>query len=168
LWDRGSRQRSVSESLVLVPLVSLTFFRGVASASIRCLAIAGEFLTVRREQEEVIEIFEKIQKETGWRVTFIHDHLKEKWGWNNQEYNMINGTAGGVSAFFPQGGVPTMPPIPSQPPRPKMPSGITNPLYKNADFSAENPPYQGSYVAPAPGHVLHSTHLYGFSSLGQI
>ena len=32
--------------------------RGVASASIRCLAIAAECLTVRREQEEVLEIFE--------------------------------------------------------------------------------------------------------------
>lgn len=146
----------------------LTVYRGVASASIRCLAIAAEYLTVRREQEEVLEIFEKIRKETGWRVSFLHDHLKEKWGWNNQQdYNMMNGTAG-VSAFFPQGGVPTMPPIPSQPQRPKVPSGIPNPMYKNADFSAENPPYQGSYVPPAPGHPLQNTHLYGFSNLNQI
>jgi hypothetical protein len=138
----------------------LTTSRGVASASIRCLAIAGEYLTIRREQEEVIEMFDKIKKETGWRVQALQDTLKEKWAWSTQEFEMMGGTApGGAPSFFQQGGVPTMPPVP---PRPKFPSGITNPMYKNADFSAENPPYQGSYVAPAPGHILQSSHLYGF------
>lgn len=27
-------------------------------------------------------IFEKINKETGWRIGFVYKELKEKWGWN--------------------------------------------------------------------------------------
>ena len=148
--------------------VLLTISRGVASASIRCLAIAGECLTVRREQEEVLEIFEKIKKETGWKVSFLHGDLKEKWGWNNHEFEMMNGGNHG-SSFFHRGGTPTMPPIPTQQAaRQKPPQGIINPLYKNADFSAPDPPYRGNYVAPAPGHILHSHHIYGFSALHAI
>lgn len=54
---------------------------GVASIAIRSLAHAGEVLTDRREQEEVMQIFEKINKETGWRIGFVYKELKEKWGW---------------------------------------------------------------------------------------
>ena len=32
----------------------------------------------------MLQIFDKIQQETGWRVEFIHKELKEKWGWNNE------------------------------------------------------------------------------------
>ncbi|QIW99356.1 hypothetical protein AMS68_004874 [Peltaster fructicola] len=60
----------------------LTFDSGVASVAIRSLAHAAEVLTDRREQEEVLEIFEKINKETGWRIGFVYGELKEKWGWN--------------------------------------------------------------------------------------
>ncbi|GAB7362703.1 hypothetical protein MBLNU230_g3010t1 [Neophaeotheca triangularis] len=56
--------------------------RGVASVAIRSLAHAAEVLTDRREQEEVLQIFDKINKETGWRIGFIYKELKEKWGWN--------------------------------------------------------------------------------------
>jgi hypothetical protein len=131
--------------------------RGVASASIRCLAVAGEQLTIRREQEEVLEIFEKIKKETGWRVAFIGDALKEKWGWTANESN--------ASSFYQQGGTATMPPVPA---RPSFPSGIVNPLYKNADFSASNPPYQGSYVPLAASHMLQTTQMYGFNTITAI
>ncbi|KAF8445340.1 hypothetical protein BDZ91DRAFT_149445 [Kalaharituber pfeilii] len=55
--------------------------RGVASVALRSLAIAAECLTNRREQEEVLQIFQKIKRETGWRVDFLHKELKEKWGW---------------------------------------------------------------------------------------
>ncbi|EXJ84571.1 hypothetical protein A1O3_05241 [Capronia epimyces CBS 606.96] len=142
--------------------------RGVASASIRCLAVAGENLNVRREQEEVLEIFDRIKKETGWRVTFIHDDLKDKWGWNNAapDYNALSSA---TTYYSPSGSsAPSAPPT-STPPRPKYPGGIINPLYKNADFSAQNPPYQGNYVPPAaaaPGHGLHaSTQMYGYSGI---
>ena len=134
--------------------------RGVASASIRCLAVAGDNLTARREQDEVLEIFTRINKETGWRIQFIIDELKEKWGWTTQEFDNM-----GAPSFYQQG-TAQMPPIPQQ--RQKPPSGIVNPLYKNADFSASNPPYQGYYVPPTQGHLLHNTHLYGFSGMTAI
>jgi hypothetical protein len=142
--------------------------RGVASASIRCLAIAAEFLNVRREQEEVLEIFDKIKKETGWRVTFLHEDLKKSWGWLSpgSDFDVMNG--GSTSNFFQQGGAATMPPIPQQAPRQRPPSGIVNPLYKHADFTGPNPPYQGNYVAPTPGHLLHTGTaggLYGFAGI---
>jgi hypothetical protein len=54
---------------------------GVASIAIRSLAHAGEVITDRTQQEEVISIFEKINKETGWRIGFVYKELKEKWGW---------------------------------------------------------------------------------------
>ncbi|KAK1031078.1 hypothetical protein LTR33_017004, partial [Friedmanniomyces endolithicus] len=41
-------------------------------------------LTDRREQEEVLQIFDKINKETGWRIGFVYGDLKAKWGWNEE------------------------------------------------------------------------------------
>ncbi|KIY03896.1 uncharacterized protein Z520_00588 [Fonsecaea multimorphosa CBS 102226] len=142
--------------------------RGVASASIRCLAVAGENLSVRREQEEVLQIFDRIKKETGWRVDSIHDELREKWGWTSvaQDYD----TMSSASSFY----APSRPSAASDtpnatPPRAKYPSGIVNPLYQNADFSAQNPPYQGNYVPPASGHVMHNTtQMYGYSGITAI
>ena len=58
--------------------------RGVASIAIRSLAHAAEVLTSRREQEEVLSIFDKINKETGWRIGFVYKELKEKWGWHEE------------------------------------------------------------------------------------
>ncbi|KAF7192747.1 Adhesion and hyphal regulator 1 [Pseudocercospora fuligena] len=58
--------------------------RGVASVAIRSLAHAAECLTDRKEQEEVLTVFEKINKETGWRIGFVYKELKEKWGWNEE------------------------------------------------------------------------------------
>lgn len=67
-----------------VSVALLTLYSGVASVAIRSLAHAAEVLTDRRQQEEVIEIFEKINKETGWRIGFVYGELKEKWGWKEQ------------------------------------------------------------------------------------
>lgn len=155
----------------------------MASASVRCLAIAGEFLTDRREQEAVLEMFATIKKETGWKVGFLHTELIDKWGWNNPSPQndlattmnyMANGTVssavtGGAtapsSAFFPggTGGMATMPPVPSQP-RKKPRAGIVNPMYRNASFSLPDHPYPQHYVAPAPNHLLHSNGLYNYAS----
>ncbi|KAK5085779.1 hypothetical protein LTR05_005067 [Lithohypha guttulata] len=131
--------------------------RGVASASIRCLAVAGDHLRIRREQEEVLEIFERIKGETGWRVAFINDELKEKWGWNKVD---AYGNQTSRSAFYQQSSnAPSVATVPaSQPTRQKPPSGIVNPLYKNADFASQNPPYQGSYVPPVPAASYLSHH----------
>ena len=60
------------------------FSRGVAAAAIRCLAVAGEPLTDFKEQQEVLTIFEKIKKETGFRVDFIRNELMKKWNWTDE------------------------------------------------------------------------------------
>jgi hypothetical protein len=57
---------------------------GVASVAIRSLHHAAEILTDIREKEEVLQVFEKINKETGWRIGFIYEDLKKKWGWNEE------------------------------------------------------------------------------------
>lgn len=159
------QETTVYHSRQVCGIVSHVKDRGVASASIRCLAVAGEHLTVRREQEEVLQIFDRIKKETGWRVTFIHDDLKEKWGWHStpqQDYSSMGSTPTYYGSST--SGPPPAPPTATSP-RPKYPVGIVNPLYKNADFSAQNPPYQGSYVPPTPGHVMHNTLMYGYSGI---
>ena len=150
----------VEHSRLICGIVAHVKDRGVASASIRCLAIAGEVLTLRPEQDEVIRMFDRIKKETGWRVDFIWDDLKEKWGWNNQDYN------NGGSAFYQQG-TAQMPPIPQQ--RPKTTLWHHQPdVQKMPTFSSQNPPYQGSYVPPSADHILHSTQVYGFQGLSSI
>ncbi|KAI1007934.1 hypothetical protein K3495_g309 [Podosphaera aphanis] len=55
--------------------------RGVFSVALRSLAIAAECLVIRREQEEILRIFEKLCKETGWRVSSICKELRVTWGW---------------------------------------------------------------------------------------
>jgi hypothetical protein len=139
--------------------------RGVASVALRSLAIAAECLTNRREQEEVLQVFDKIKAETGWRVGFLHTELKEKWGWNNTDNMSTN--SGGSSGTMQHSNLPTpqqqfqqfAPTTQSQqqslaPPvaasgRPRLPSGILNPLMASADFSAQHHPYQSYYVAPS-------------------
>jgi hypothetical protein len=138
--------------------------RGVASASIRCLAAAGENLTDRREQEEVLQIFDRIKQETGWRVDFIHDDLRERWGWTSTaaDYDSVSN----ASTYYAPSAASA--PVVATPPRPKYPTGIVNPLYKNADFSAQNPPYQGNYVPPSHSIMHNSTQMFGFSGIPAI
>lgn len=123
--------------------------RGVASVALRSLAIAAECLVVRREQEEVLQIFEKIRKETGWRVGFLNKELKEKWGWANEEAlrqqqqmpaALIQNPQMQNFQFQQQGSsLPPAPPIRRRPGE--------NPL-ATADFSNQGHPYQSYYVAP--------------------
>jgi hypothetical protein len=107
-------------------------------------------LISREAQEEALEIFDKIIKETGWRIEFIKIELKETWGWN----------AAPSQHQQPETPVPTesdqsestisllnSPLLPASK-RQKLPSGIVNPTMATADFSMENHPYQNYYVAP--------------------
>ncbi|KAI0173271.1 hypothetical protein GGR52DRAFT_379662 [Hypoxylon sp. FL1284] len=55
--------------------------RGVFSVSIRSLAIVAEILTDAAEQREVLAILEKIDRETGWKLTGVIQNLKKIWGW---------------------------------------------------------------------------------------
>ena len=150
--------------------------RGVASVALRCLAIAAECLVVLREQEEVLSIFEKIQKETGWRVDFLAPELKKKWGWDQDVYRqhqqpppqMPVATMPAPPLYdYYQQQPSSLPPAPPVPTISALPKGIVNPLMRTADFNAPTHPYQNYYVAPNPqhhnshhhnGHFLYSTH----------
>lgn len=165
---------------------------GVASVAIRSLAHAAECLTDRREQEEVLTIFDKINKETGWRIGFVYIELKQKWGWNEeplpQEFAQTHTAAklakdqqqlaaqgmqqlhshvqGQQGQGFEFGGSQTFTPAPAAPapppPMKKPPAGIPNPMYAKADFSLPQHPYQSHYVAPN----LHQHHQFGEAAGG--
>ena len=150
--------------------------RGVASVALRSLAIAAECLVSRREQEEVLQIFDRIRKETGWRVAFLHKELKEKWGWHDEEAfqqqqqqqqqqaqqqqvqqqqqqqsqqmpsSVMNHGLPGFG-FAQQSGGSSLPPAPPIKTQ-GPPQGIVNPLLSKADFSAPKHPYQNYWVPP--------------------
>ncbi|PGH02419.1 hypothetical protein AJ79_07651 [Helicocarpus griseus UAMH5409] len=150
--------------------------RGVGSVSLRCLAIAAECLTNRQAQEEVLQIIDKIMKETGWQVAFLRGELMERWGWNTnsssspsqqQQQQQQTSASTTSSASAPtllssssllNSSLPN--PNVSTPSRPRMPQGIVNPLMATADFSYENHPYQSHYVAPHSQSHLGSYQQY--------
>ena len=132
----------------------------MASVALRSIHHAGECISLRPEQEEVLTILNKIHKETGWRVKFIEDDLIKNWGWNDQKNfeqmpnimgqapNMVQNYASQY-AQQNQGMATPLPPAP--PVKPAMKSGmvgIVNPMLAKADFSQPIHPYQSYYVAP--------------------
>ncbi|ESZ90928.1 hypothetical protein SBOR_8674 [Sclerotinia borealis F-4128] len=140
--------------------------RGVASVALRSLAIAAECLVIRREQEEVLDIFEKIRKETGWRVGFLYKELKSKWGWPDEaaQQQQMMSHSNTLPQFFPlnpQAPTSSLPPAPPAPPlpRPSISSGILNPLLKTADFSLPNHPYKQYYQPPNTTNQFTHTYL---------
>ncbi|KAK7996553.1 hypothetical protein PG989_004593 [Apiospora arundinis] len=72
-------------------IVAHTRDRGVASVSIRSLAIVAEVLTDRAEQRECVDILENIDKATGWKLAAVVKNLKRVWGW--EKMNSISGLA---------------------------------------------------------------------------
>ncbi|KAI0403770.1 hypothetical protein F4802DRAFT_277543 [Xylaria palmicola] len=66
-------------------IVAHTKDRGVASVSIRSLVLVSEVLTNYAEQQEVITILERIDRETGWKLAGIVSGLKKRWGWEKME-----------------------------------------------------------------------------------
>ena len=144
-------------------------YSGVASVSLRCLAIAAECLVNRTSQEEVIDILDRTIKETGWQVAFIQRELIAKWGWNNamthvspedqQQPPLPVATAPSTDLYSSL----LNSPLPSsQAPPPSISQGIVNPLMAAADFSFEEHPYQAHYVAPQNAH-LGSYHYSSYS-----
>lgn len=130
-------------------LPCLIYRRGVASVSLRCLAIAAECLTERRSQEEVLTTLEKIIKETGWRADQIRGELTEIWGWNAPQPDRPQATTSSITNRTSLLGLNSAI-ASSQHPVPGIPAGIVNPLLATADFSVDNHPYQSHYVAPQP------------------
>ncbi|KAJ8128748.1 hypothetical protein O1611_g4885 [Lasiodiplodia mahajangana] len=58
-------------------IVAHTKDRGVASVSIRSLVIVSEVLTEYAEQQEVVAILERIDRETGWKLATVITGLKK-------------------------------------------------------------------------------------------
>ncbi|KAI4867996.1 hypothetical protein F4820DRAFT_171497 [Hypoxylon rubiginosum] len=79
-------------------IVAHTEDRGVASVSIRSLAIVAEILTDIAEQREVVTILEKIDRETGWKLAGVIQNLKKIWGWEKM------GQKGLAAQFLPRAG----------------------------------------------------------------
>jgi hypothetical protein len=94
-----------------------------------------------------LDIFDKIIKETGWRIGFLKTELHEKWGWNNN--NGSEATSGSTDTDTSSLGSNSLlnSGASSAPGRRRIPSGIINPLMATADFNMENHPYQNHYVA---------------------
>ena len=65
-------------------IVAHTTDRGVASVSIRSLAIVAEVLADPREQREVVAILERIDRETGWKLAGVLAGLRRGWGWGDK------------------------------------------------------------------------------------
>jgi hypothetical protein len=147
----------LSHSHQICGIVAHVKDRGVASVAIRSLDIAAEVLVDRREQEEVLQMFERIRKDTGWRIGFIHKELKEKWGWPNEEHSqqqMIQ-QQNSLAQFFPSGstgatqqGIGAVTSLPPPVQASRGAGGILNPLLRTADFSLPNHPYQAYYQPP--------------------
>ncbi|GCB26907.1 adhesion and hyphal regulator 1 [Aspergillus awamori] len=118
--------------------------RGVASLSIRFLAIAAECLATREAQQEALGILEDIIKQTGWKAEHVKQELQEAWGWSDSHGPPMHMSEDILALFnsdHPLAADHT-------PARPKVPAGVINPLMATADFSMENHPYQDYYVAP--------------------
>ncbi|KAG8527563.1 uncharacterized protein KY384_007716 [Bacidia gigantensis] len=127
---------------MLAGIVAHVKDRGVASVATRCLATCAECLTDRAEQDEVIQILQRVQKETGWRLQFMYDALRRKWGHNNDSTQQTNH---GYSSST------SLPPPPRLPPM-----GIVNPQFAKADFALADHPYPGHYVPPIQPPVHQS------------
>jgi hypothetical protein len=76
-------------------IVAHTKDNGVASVSIRSLALVAEVLNDRPEQQEVIDILERIDRETGWKLGGVLSSLKRAWGWEK------TGGTGLAAQFLP-------------------------------------------------------------------
>ncbi|KAI1097201.1 hypothetical protein F4804DRAFT_339431 [Jackrogersella minutella] len=164
-------------------IVAHTKDRGVASVSIRSLAIVAEILTDLAEQQEVVAILEKIDRETGWKLAGVIQNLKKLWGWEKM------GQKGLAAQFLPRAnsGHKTMMGLPKRqqqmepiqnirtttPPQQQVMRTVSHsgpqqlaaprPVHVNplsfADFSLPNHPYQNWYEPPSRSNAYNSQGL---------
>ncbi|KAH9439177.1 hypothetical protein MCOR02_002747 [Pyricularia oryzae] len=80
-------------------IVAHTKDNGIASVALRSLAIAAAVLRDRREQEEVVAIFDRITRETGWRLGKVYLELEKSWGWKPEppKHGVATGSDGNSS-----------------------------------------------------------------------
>ncbi|KXJ89163.1 hypothetical protein Micbo1qcDRAFT_14600 [Microdochium bolleyi] len=63
--------------------------RGVASVAIRSVALVAEVIHDLAEQQEIIQILEKIDHDTGWKLGGIIKQLRSVWGWDKQGGGLV-------------------------------------------------------------------------------
>ncbi|KAI0012460.1 hypothetical protein F4779DRAFT_625977 [Xylariaceae sp. FL0662B] len=156
-------------------IVAHTEDRGVASVSIRSLAIVAEILTEIPEQHEVVATLERIDRETGWKLAGVVKGLKMKWGWEKMGHTGLaaqflpptngGGGSGGGGTQVPVAVPPTATATATQQPQQTPGSGSqklaaprpmrVNPL-SFADFSLPNHPYQNWYEPPSRSNAYNS------------
>ncbi|KAF2103573.1 hypothetical protein NA57DRAFT_32234 [Rhizodiscina lignyota] len=158
------RKMQSQHSTLICGIVAHTKDRGVASVALRSLAIASECLTNRREQEEVLAIFERIRKNTGWRIGFVKKELPLKWGWT--ELSPPNtGTSSSHSSTASSASQVQQPVQQHQqaPQRRATAPTFVNPL-AGADFALPQHPYQSYYVPASVNNA--QVHHAGIPSSG--
>ncbi len=184
---RDSEDNRVSQLLHahhVCGIVAHTKDKGVASVAIRALAIAGGVLTNHQEQVEVLEILERISRETGWRLGRVIGELKDIWCWEGAPSRTLAPINSRRNGSFPGGGGPGPGPPPNffspssqQQQSPALTTAATppaivsaptstrpmvNPLLANADFKQENHPYQNWYEPPSRTSSLSSSQQGGW------
>jgi hypothetical protein len=153
-------------------IIAHTKDNGITSVSICSLAIAAASLRDIREQEEVMNILTRINRETGWKLGRVTDGLIAKWGWPRDGHPAVPSTltsaapslvppiqlppaTGPVSSFPSMSRAPQGPSsMPSSAPV-AQPTRRVNPMLVNADFSEPNHVYQGFYVPPDKTNMPH-------------
>ncbi|KAI8631917.1 hypothetical protein F5Y19DRAFT_463061 [Xylariaceae sp. FL1651] len=164
--------------------------RGVASVSIRSLVIVSEVLTDYTEQQEVVAILERIDRETGWKLAGIITGLKKRWSWERMEQPSL--TAQLLGSTLPVGNGMGKPPLDcrvsgqslptttaTSPPQmmlapithapattaPQQMQPLATPRSRVnplsfADFSLPNHPYQNWYEPPSRSNSYNSQGLF--------
>ncbi|KAI0869022.1 hypothetical protein GGS24DRAFT_180458 [Hypoxylon argillaceum] len=77
--SEDSRTTQLHHAHQVCGIVAHSKDRGVASVSIRSLVIVSEVLTEYAEQQEVVTILERIDRETGWKLAAVVAGLKKRW-----------------------------------------------------------------------------------------
>ncbi|TGJ83629.1 hypothetical protein E0Z10_g5134 [Xylaria hypoxylon] len=147
--------------------------RGVASVSIRSLILVSEVLTDYAEQQEVVAILERIDRETGWKLAGIITGLKKGWGWEKMTRPSLtsqllvppgNAMAGHPLVTTQQMMLAPAIQVPAttapQQMQPVVTTSASRPMRVNplsfADFSLPNHPYQNWYEPPSRSNPYHS------------
>ena len=160
-------------------IVAHTKDRGIASVAIRSLAISASVLKDPREQKEVMDILEKINVETGWRLGKVHDELRKAWGWpsknpaappppkpqsasgplplQHQHQHQQHHQQHMAPAFPPAATSAGAPPSILSAPLPRPP---INPLLANSDFRNPVHPYPNWYKPPNRTNVSSNSQAF--------